>query len=103
MARLDPEVILKNVALSGWNADSIGRFLVSHGFIVAREQKHSLYVHPDYPELGSLEISRASGDLDRAYVKKAALACMRVKELNAARRAGGGYTGCASRLVAAGA
>lgn len=105
MARLDPENIVKNGGQYGKSPQEVMAMLLHHGF-EKKKRGHALtrFVHPKHPCLQEFNVAHNKNTVDAGLTYDAAKLCMRVKELDAAREAGGGGggTGCTSRLVIAG-
>lgn len=87
---LDPEEILNGGQYSK-KPREVANMLERHGFVLVRAKKHDVYKHPHFDEIPFRTLAHSNNsDVDPGAVVDAAKACMRVKELNAARRAGGG-------------
>lgn len=55
---------------NGWTAEDVCRVYRQHGFEEDEGASHTLFIHPDYPQLRAT-VTRASGTIATGYVQTA--------------------------------
>lgn len=63
----------------GWSQDDLHRVYLAHGFVFRAGAKHSVYVHPEFPELRAT-VAR-HGELPPGYVQHALKLIEKLKAL----------------------
>lgn len=68
---------------SGWRASDLESVYVAHGFEKEEGERHTLYIHPTYPDLRAT-VTRASGEIATLYARVAVRLIGELKRLEEA-------------------